>query len=48
VGRREGVSDDYDGGRLRKWSREDVFETMKMARSSAVNSIRFCTWMKFE
>jgi len=27
--RREGVSDDYDGGGLRKWSREDSFQTMK-------------------
>ena len=29
VDRREGVSDDYDGGRLRKWSREDSFKTME-------------------
>jgi len=29
VDRAEGVSDDYDGGRLRKWSREDSFKTME-------------------
>jgi len=29
VDRREGVSDDYDGGRLRKWSIEDSFKTME-------------------
>jgi len=28
VDRSEGVTDDYDGGRLRKCSREDSFKTM--------------------
>ena len=36
VDRREGVSDDYDGGRLRKWSRKDSFKTMEVARSSVM------------
>jgi len=29
VDRGEGISDDYEGGRLRKWSREDRFKIME-------------------
>jgi len=29
VDRKKGVSDDYDGGGLRKWSREDSFKTVE-------------------